>query len=216
MNSTLLYNDVKEAIAKFPKLEYRLKTEYNSHALEGELDICDKLGNYRGSFEIMILLPINYPFGVPIVVEKSNHIPRDRNWHVSSEGVCCLDIDHKLLFASKSGIKISEFIGKWVYSFFANYIYRSENKEYANGEYAHEFAGIKQFYLDDLRLSDSELILKILNQILVGSVPKKYDRCLCGNGKRFDKCHFEVTYFLSALGNDRIKMDIEGFSNSGN
>jgi len=87
--------DFIEVANSFPKLEASWNAKLKMWLITGELDICDIKGVYWNTFNIVIAVPQNYPYCVPIVIEKSILIPRDIDWHISEEGICCLDVSHE-------------------------------------------------------------------------------------------------------------------------
>jgi len=77
--------DFGEVANRFPKLTYGWVQTAKMWMITGELDICDTEGVYWDTFMIVIFIPRAYPYCVPIVMEKSNLIPRDIAWHISPE-----------------------------------------------------------------------------------------------------------------------------------
>mgnify|MGYP000300696992 CR=1 FL=1 len=82
-------------------------------ALEGKISILDKQYKLWGHFEIIIFInEKEYPYTIPIVVEKTKVINRDWDFHISKDGVCCLDIPHKLLRKKDKEYNLKNFTGK--------------------------------------------------------------------------------------------------------
>jgi len=206
--STLLKHDLEKVKNLFPKLEYCTNKKYR--VLKGEIDICDVKGKYWDSFKIAIQIPINYPNGVPIVLELSDNIVRDDSRHISKEGFCCIDITHQLLFQAKRGIKMLNFIRDQVYPYLANQLHFDSTGEYANGEYKHHFSGVKQFYNEKLRLTDSNTIVHIIELILKNKIPSRNLLCPCGI-KKFKNCHEEELSFLKTVGKNQLQQDLIEF-----
>ena len=207
--------DIAETLERFPKLSKRFDKNSNTWLLAGDLDICDSQGEYWDTFNILILIPNTYPYCVPQVVEKSKLIPRDTKRHISKEGVCCLDMDHKLLRMARRGIRLADFIAEKVYPFFANQLYydESEDKQYAGEEYEHHFEGVRQFYNEDLGIADTGLAIKAIEMVLANDIPGRNDRCFCGGGMKFKRCHAEAVAFLETMPTDRLRKDLDGFRN---
>lgn len=207
----LLYKDVEVVNKIFPKLRFAEKGKSDYWLLHGELDICDIKGVYWDTFLIEINIPITYPYCIPEVREISQIIPRTSNRHISLDGICCLDITHRLLYMAKKGIQLTDFIRNKVYSYFANQLYYDANKFYAGEEFAHNFNGVVQFYKESLNLSDSKIIISILQHILTNQLPGRNEYCSCGSKTKFKKCHSESVEFLKFLGKERIIDDLNGF-----
>lgn len=208
---SIFEKDFEEATRFFPKLKYRTIEKGKSWVVSGELDICDQIGNYWGTFSIAIYLPNSYPYCVPKVKEVSKVIKRDSDWHIDDNGDCCLDIEHKMLLLKKRGMNLSDFIKNKVYPYFANQIYKENEGQYAAGEYLHNFEGVQQFYREELNIVSTELAVDILQSILLKKLPKRNDPCICGE-RKFKSCHLKSVEFLSSLPTDRLKADLDEFT----
>tara|TARA_B100001245_G_C22885193_1_gene425858 strand:+ start:1249 stop:1896 length:648 start_codon:yes stop_codon:yes gene_type:complete len=202
------FSDVED---RFPKLRYIWSEEFLSMVIIGKLDICDRKGVFWDSYDILLITGKNYPFSVPILIETSKKVPHDEERHISKEGICCMDMDHKLLKVASKGIHLCQFILDYVYPFFANQLYYDQECEYADGEWSHHFEGIVEFYHQELQLSDPVLIVKFLEQLLTNSLPPRNSPCLCGSKKYKDcKCKQSID-FLKGLPTHRLQEDLEGF-----
>lgn len=201
--------DFAGARERFPKLTYGWDKKNNLWVVSGKLDICDIAGAYWNTFEITILVPKGYPFCVPVVIERSKIIPRDIDWHVSPEGICCLDAKQSLLALSKTGIELTDFIAEKVYTFFANQLYRLESKKYAGEEYAHHTAGIIQYYLEDLKFPSVEKTIAILQMVLRNDALGRNEKCPCSSGLKSKHCHLRSIETIKSFGYDEIKSDLE-------
>lgn len=211
-NIKLLKKDFAEVENRFPKLKYRASSENKLGLLVGELDICDAAGDYWDTFNIAIQIPENYPFGIPIVMERSQIIPRETDRHISEEGICCLDVEHRLLYLAKKGIRLADFIATKVYPYFANQLFYRETGRFAGEEYAHYFEGVRQFYAEELKLTHRDVALSFLQLILTNRLPRRNDKCPCGSQSKYKNCHSTSVITLQTIGQDRLKKDMEGFA----
>ena len=202
--------DFEEVAGKFPKLSYTFSKKADHWIITGEIDICDVLGVYWGTFEMKIFTPSSYPYCIPITQELSKIIPRAIDWHINDDGICCVDIDHRLIYMSKRGIKMVDFITDKVYPYLANQLYRLQEKKYAGAEYSHHFDGVIQFYQEDLNLSPQQAI-KFLESLLPGNGLGRNDKCLCGSEKKLKNCHLASWEFLKYIDPPKIKFDIFKF-----
>jgi len=208
MGKSLFEKDFDFIREYFPKLSFRWNTELKSWLIFGDLDICDAQGNYWETFDIVILFPKSYPYCVPIVIEKSKIIPREIDWHISPEGICCIDFKHSLAIQAKRGINVKVFIENKVYSYFANQLYKMREGKYASGEYGHHFNGTVQFYVEDLGFS-SELVMRdVLTVVARGESTGRNDGCPCGSGKKIKHCHLRAIEALKSLGKDLLLKDL--------
>jgi len=194
----------------FPKL--RLFYIENSPFLNGNIDILDTKGNYLDTFNVAIAIPDNYPYGIPKLKLISHESIWNDERHISNEGICCVEIDHILTFASKKGITLLEFLRNWVYPFLMNQIYFNHAKQFANGEYPHGFEGIQKFYAVKLGLTDIHIIVLILKSIINNLVPGNNDPCICGSEKKFKHCHKFSVKYLKDLGRESASKDLIEFN----
>lgn len=203
--------DYQYACDHFPKLKkYFWKEEIKCWIIDGELDICDTKGQYWDTFDIRIAVPDTYPYCVPFVLEMGGKIPREDDRHISKEGICCLDIEHRLIHMSRRGVRLVDFITNKVYPYFANQIYYEAENQYSSGEYKHHFGGIKQFYEENLQIASVEEAILILNYILNAQELGRNDTCFCGENK-YKKCHWETVMFLKSIGKKQLRLDLDNF-----
>lgn len=207
-----IQKDFKHAQVIFPKLKGHWDHESSCWVIKGELDVFDNNGVYWDSFKIALVVPEGYPYCVPVVIELSKKIPRQIDWHISPEGVCCVGMDHRLLWQAKRGIDLAGFIQNEVYPYFANQLYKLATGKYASGEYEHDFAGVRQFYTEDLELIDINLVIRILKGILRNEIPGRNDPCFCEKQK-YKRCavHYQRVNFLASIERERLEKDLQGF-----
>lgn len=211
MSDVDLSKEIEMVSQLYPKLKI-IYSEEKLIKLEGDLDITDIEDNYLETFKISILLPPKFPFAVPEVREKSNIIPRIIDRHISPNGVCCLDIDHELLFLAASGIQLSQFIRQKVYPFFANQVYYIAFGLFAGEEYAHYDKGVIQFYYEKLNFPSASSVDKILSILLkYNKLPKGDFQCFCGSSKLYKDCHQKAVDFLKKMPISRLKKDLKLF-----
>lgn len=196
---------------RFPKLNAVFSKSGKLVKLSGDLDICDVKGVYWDTFKVEILIPDKFPYAVPEVFELSYKIPRENDRHISENGLCCLDMEHKLLRQARRGINLYEFIEKIVYPFFANQLYYEIEGRYANEEYPHGFKGVQLFYSMHLNLHESNAIIRILKAILKNELPGRNDLCPCQSGRKIKFCHKSEIDFLKSVGEARLIKDLEEF-----
>ncbi|WP_300601910.1 SEC-C metal-binding domain-containing protein [Niabella sp.] len=206
---TLFEKDMIELGEVFPKITLVRRKHPELWILAGELDIFDTEQQYCGSFKVRIYVPKSYPYCTVSVQETSKFIPREADWHISTEGFCCLDIDHKLVQQSKMGINITTFMLEKVYPYFANQLYKLEHKKYAGTEYQHEFHGVEQYYREDLKLAPKQAIM-VLQKMLEKKIGRN-DPCPCGSAKKYKHCHEERLERLAWVGKAKLEEDLSGF-----
>jgi hypothetical protein len=205
---------MQKVFYSFPKLQLFWLASKNLWELRGDLDICDSAGSYWGTFNISIFIGISYPNDIPIVRENSKVIPRSPERHIDENGICCVDIPHALqLQISNGGIFIDSFMYEKVYPYFANQIYYSITGTYANGDYGHEFEGVKQYYSEVLQITSSSSAVQIIEHVLTKRKMRRNDFCCCGGVKKFKKCHWDSYETLKKLTKEQLRSDQSNFQN---
>ncbi|MEL1248384.1 SEC-C domain-containing protein [Flavobacterium helocola] len=193
----------------FPLLNYSWNNKSKSWVIKGDLDICDVKGVYWNTFNIAIVVPEGYPFCVPMVFEISQILPRDKDWHISDEGICCIDIEHNLIVMSRKGIQMNDFIEKKIYPYFANQLYKLEKHKYAGEEYGHETEGIIQYYNENLKIQSLDSIIVFIEIIIKNNDLTRNRLCPCNSGKKIKKCHETSIELIKTLGKVKILDDLK-------
>ncbi len=206
--------DFTQVRDSFPKLVYSWNKKHKFWVISGELDICDVKGVYWNSFNIGILVYETYPYCVPVVFERSEITPRDIDWHISKEGICCLDSENKLLAMSRFGINIKDFIAEKIYPYFANQLFKLEENVYAGAEYRHFTDGVIQYYLEDLKIPSPDNILIFLEMILNHKDLTRNRMCPCNGGKKIKNCHQKQIETIKSIGREKIIKDFQSISRS--
>jgi len=208
MNTSQFRKDFRVANELYPRLNSVWSAEHKMWIIRGDLDICDSEGVFWDTFNLAILVPKGYPYIIPVVVEVSKLIPRDIDWHISSEGVCCVDEHHSLLAWSKRGIRIDSFLKDKVYPFFANQLYKLHSGNYAGKEYKHFAAGVLQYYIEELKINTRDLALNLIQMVLQGKIVRN-EQCPCGSGRKVKICHEASFAEMRAFGPERLRKDLE-------
>jgi hypothetical protein len=203
--------DFKRITNTYPKLGYTWNDQAAGWIISGELDICDQAGLYWDTFNIGILIPSTYPYAVPVTVERNQVIPREMDWHISPEGLCCVDIPHSLLLASRKGIRLAAYMEDKVYPFFANFLHKLHKGCYAGEEYEHHFDGVLQFYRGELSIESPETAIILLKLVINQRDISPNKPCPCGSGKKLKFCHGQALPLLKSLGTKVLKEDLAEF-----
>lgn len=212
MSRNKLNNDIESFLNRYFSFEKVNSPKLGCLALEGKISIVDDRYNLWGHFEIIILInESEYPYTIPVVVEKTNIINRNWDFHISKDGVCCLDIPHKLLKRKKRGVNFEEFYREIIYPFFANYHFKKSTGHYANGEYEHHFAGIVQYYREEHALENILDIIALLETATYGIKYQPNKECpICGSPKYKNCCRKKV-YKIRGYGQQQLKVDLALF-----
>lgn len=206
-NYTSFCIHLEEAVENFPYLS--IKEFEGKKYLKGILDIPDENQNIVGNFLVEIHFTNFYPYRFPKLFEIGGTIPNHADWHKYSDKSCCITVEPDEILKCKSGIDITSFIKHYAISYFANYIHKKLKGKYKNGEYAHGYLGLKQFYSNLLKTNDYNLWDKYLKYSF-NKLKIPLDRnevCFCNSGIKFKKCHLLVFNQLYQLGEQYILND---------
>lgn len=193
---------------RFPKLKYGWNKKTKSWVIRGELDICDVEGVYWNTFDIILVVPHGYPYCIPVLIENSKIIPREEDWHISKEGICCYDIEHNLIVMSQKGIMLSSFIEEKIYSYLANQLYKLEGMKYAGDEYAHRLDGVIQYYKETHHLRDASHIVAFLDALQLFPKIGRNEPCPCGSNLKVKNCHGASISTIKSLGQTKVMSDL--------
>lgn len=212
IEKTKLEKDIDTFCDVYPSFKYYKNSNKKFCYLMGDLDVCDLEGNFYNTFRIKIFLNKDqYPYSVPTVQEITKNIDRTDDNHLDEDGICCLDIEHNLEKNSKKGIQLTTFYREKIYPFFANFIFKQDAGNYANGEYAHFFDGVVQYYKEELKIDDLQTITKIIYSVASNTIPNRNEMCLCGSNLKIKNCHLTEIMPLKSLSKKRLISDLINF-----
>jgi hypothetical protein len=208
---SLLSKDIKEFLNIYHKFKSFKPDEFDGLVLHGEIDIVDEKKEFWSTYKVLILIKSSYPNTIPSVIEISEIIERDWDFHISKEGICCLDISHDLILKSNAGINITNFYRKVIYPFFANHQYKIKEDEYANGEYKHHEEGVIQYYDSTLGLTNHLFIIKLLKKAIDGKKSEPNKACPICSKTKYKKCCRPIINKLNLYGKERLIRDLSIF-----
>ncbi|GAB5566134.1 MAG: hypothetical protein Wins2KO_31970 [Winogradskyella sp.] len=160
-------------------------------------------------YEVLIKFPKDYPKCFPKVIETSNKIPRIPNRHVNPDNTLCLAVEPEEKALTKNGISFKYFLDRILIPHLARETYRESKGVYPDGEYAHGYDGIWEYYKSILKESDKLTIIRELEQIVNSNWPERNQKCFCGSGNKFKKCHLDSWTEILKSGKDYIKKQIQ-------
>jgi hypothetical protein len=183
-------------VAKFyPSLEFRMDSEKEIASLEGALILTAECG-IRTEIATVVRFPWDYPGTEPVPFDaaKRFHAAPGKHLtdrHLGSDGQCCLWLPPCSLWDSANPEGLREFLDELAVFFDRQLIY-DVTGIWPGPSYDHGIDGYLEFIRerlgDDSRFSDL-LIPIITMQSEVGpNAP-----CPCGSGKKFKKCHRQVS-----------------------
>lgn len=213
--NTRLKKDSTEFLGTYYSFNINTNKTTDSYLIiDGVIDIVDTKNVFWNSYDVRIAIPkLSYPNVMLKVYEISTKIERDKDFHISEEGECCLDIYHRLKLEARRGITLVEFYKKYIYPFFANHQFKLKTEAYAGEEYEHDVDGVVQFYKEEFNLVDYELIIKYIECSLGIINAERNKQCpICGSPK-YKKCCLQTIEKLKAFGKEILKLDLEIFNN---
>lgn len=135
-------------------------------------------------FNIIIHIPKDYPLKLPEIEEVDGKIPED--FHMNGKFFCLAVPIEMYLYASEK--PIDEFINRFLNSYLCTYIWYQKYGFFIYGEKGHGDIGKIEFLRQYFEVEDVKAIISLLRSVLV-EMPKHYEICSCGSGKKFKKCH---------------------------
>ncbi len=188
MVKQIVFDHLLEAKTKYPKLT-ELTDAGKFYRVNGSIDVVDDEGGCWDTYDVAILIPLNYPDSLPLLIETSHKIKRDSNWHINKEGECCLSTNAKMYYDLKGKITLLNWLDKFAHPYLANHVYKIKTGSYANEEFSHGDAGVFEGWKKIFQTEDRNQILLYLKQ-MIGVKRLALNRlCFCGSGKKYKRCY---------------------------
>lgn len=149
-------------------------------------------------FDIMILVPSDFPKREPVVWETAGKLPNDIDRHTYSNSACCTCVWPEWL-ATNPHPTMRSFLEGPVYNFFLSQLYFETFETWPFGEREHGVDGVVQAVatvLETERLTLDEAVGYL--RVLSARHPKGHFECPCGSGKKLRACHFDYLGELRA------------------
>ncbi|WP_373496208.1 SEC-C metal-binding domain-containing protein [Aquiflexum sp.] len=199
MNSSnyLFKEEALGCISKYPRLKY-VEEKEGIPTIQGELILKNDQGEEIDSYKIRIVCSQDYPFSFPKVFETGGRIPPNIEWHVHTDRHACICTWPEELILCSQGIKLSYFIEGQVIPYFFNQKHRETFGFFFN-ERAHGIRGNLDFFKEEFRTNDLQLVFHCLQYIKRNKEPNRVHECFCGSGKKYRKCHREEFRKFKAL-----------------
>lgn len=205
-NYTLFRQQIAEAAKIYPELKISVRD--GIELLNGTFRVIDDEGKEWNNFEIQIRFIEAFPHRFPQLFELGGKIPKIADWHIYSNGACCITIPLLELVSCRNGITVLQFIQNHVKPYIFNQAHRIEKGYYAHQEFAHGAYGILEYYQELFKEKDVEKIIEYLKTIKSIGLGKKTP-CFCGRKAKFRKCHPEVYKIFKPIPGKFIEGEIE-------
>jgi len=208
-NYKIFCNQLEDVIIKYPNLSIIDKD--GKKFLKGVLDIPNEDLNIVGHYLVEIHFTNLFPFRFPKLFEIGGDISSHIDWHKFSDNSCCITVQPDEILKCKSGINILDFIERYCFSFFANHIYRKQEGQYLNGEYAHGLDGVKEFYSILMKTDDVDKWVHYLTCtfFIPSQKYKRNGKCFCESDIKFKNCHLKIFDSLREIGLSQCLFDFK-------
>lgn len=157
------------------------------------------------TYQVRILPTPNYPQRFPLVFETGGRLPRNIDWHVFSDGHCCIKSFPEEIYICRQGISLEGFISGQVIPYFFNQKYRELNGFFLN-ERKHGDAGNLQFFQDLFKTNDLKIIAIGLLKLWKKEIPNRVCECFCGSGKKYRSCHKQALQQLQIYSKNDLEI----------
>lgn len=198
-----IINDIKSALKQYPLL--RLIYYNNKIIVEGEIQLLHQTYGEVDKYSVWISFPSSYPKRFPIVVETNCKIPRIPERHINIDHSLCLAVLPEELKIAKNGITFRYFLDKVLVPHLARETYYNIERKYPDGEYEHGYDGVWKYFEEMFNTSNKQSIIAEINRITNEKMLGRNEKCFCGSGLKFKKCHLQQWYDTLDIGIDNLK-----------
>lgn len=179
----------------FEYSEFSIKPMVNdSIILAGQLQRRIQFKDYEPlevSYSLIIQVPLDYPFGLPVIYENKNQIAKVPSNHINPDGSFCLGSPIRLKLVLKRSTDFKAFFESCVLPYLYAVTINQENGQgFVFGELEHGDEGLLSDFKDLFHLERPEGVYQMLR--ILGSKKKAANKmnCPCGCGKRVTKCKY--------------------------
>ncbi len=205
--------DLEKVLKKYTLLKHQVDHLNTTESLFGEIELVDEqTKTYIDTFAVEIIIPRNFPFSFPLVIEKEEKIPRCTSRHVipGSNTLClALKLEERLLCLH--GITLLWFIDHVLVPRLCEEYRVNRGGKYQK-EYSHEISGTWEYLMKRFETKDQSIIIALIGALAYKKTPKGNQKCLCGSGKFYRECHKPELEKLKHLGNETISKLFEALN----
>ena len=143
------------------------------------------------SYKLVIILNKQFPRELPIVKELGEKIPRNNDFHISSDGSLCLTSPLRILLSLNENPNLIHFSNVFIRPFLFSISCKLRyGADFMFGELDHGSEGLIEDYSDILGLSTKDQVIKAFELLGMKKRAANKRNCPCGCGKRLGKCSF--------------------------
>src|SRR5699024_165571 len=159
----------------------------------------DFIGNYQelvsieDSYDLEIVVPDNFPYRLPRVMETEGKIPRSEEFHINYDNTLCVATPLRASLDLSTTPNLSAYADKYLvpYLYAASYKLRFGG-DFVFGELEHGVNGIIKDYMDLLGIKDPYKILPTLKLLSNKKRVANKMECTCGCSRRLGVCGFRL------------------------
>jgi len=147
-------------------------------------------------YEIVLVLPSNYPKASPRMFCNDTKLPIDNiDRHIMSDGRACLGVQADISMRWSPSSTIVDFLESFVAPFLAwQAYYDVYHKPPPWGERSHFAQGILESYAELLGRQADSSVVSFMSLLARKNRPKGHEPCPCNSGKRLRNCHRDLVY----------------------
>jgi len=214
----------REVKTLFPNLEYFP----SKRTWEGELSFNATYEGYTLSdcFNVRILIPLNYPYSLPLVSEYGGRIIKireekklkhmqDLHYNPATNSIClCAPHEEKIKFPP--GSRFTFFLENLVIPYFFALSFFEKNDRWPWGDYSHGATGLFEYYYEKRGGFTREDIVELTKQLNFTTEWKIFKTqkltqdslCICGSKEKISTCHTMAFLGMKQLISDSLLMHI--------
>lgn len=160
--------------------------------VEGFCPLDPGSGKPAPGYEIVIVLPEQYPRRVPSLYCKDASLPRDIDRHILQNGRACLCVrSESRRFLGKNYLLVN-FIDRLVVPFLVGQFYYDCSGEWPWTDRSHGTAGIDEAWIQLLGFGGEAEVRAFLEALSRKNGYGGHLPCPCGSGKRLRSCHSKL------------------------
>lgn len=197
-------SEIKKLKVDFPESTFALDA-HDLSLLHISLKVNHIYNDFRVNefFEIVMKIPLGYPYEIPTVIEVGNKIDLKYE-HRYINGQLCLGTNSEIILNCNGAITISYLIDAYVIPYLFSYRYYERYNEYPFGDRPHGAMGIVEAWKEVLGVKTVKEAYDIIKYAVLhtyrGHLP-----CPCNSGKKTRDCHPVNTELLLKLNNKLVK-----------
>ena len=199
---SIFKNEAKELCCQNSAFSY-IEAENGVPEIQGKVILRDEQGLVLDVYDVRIVSTQHYPLEFPLVYETGGRIPINVDWHMHSDGHCCICSILEEILTCQKGITLSSFIKGQVFPYFFNQKHRDIYGFFLN-ERPHGMLGNIEPFIEVFKTDNLLLIIKCLTYIRSEDEPKRTQKCFCGSGILYRKCHRSIYRLFKPLSTETL------------